>query len=98
MSARVHIHWFRQDLRLADNPALTEAARDGRVLPVFILDDVNAGEFARGGASRWWLHHALEALDASLGGRLRVFAGDPLPRACSGTAAGNRGASRATRA
>ncbi len=78
MSARVHIHWFRQDLRLADNPALTEAARDGRVLPVFILDDVNAGEFARGGASRWWLHHALEALDASLGGRLRVFAGDPL--------------------
>ncbi|MEM8861137.1 MAG: deoxyribodipyrimidine photo-lyase, partial [Chloroflexota bacterium] len=38
------IHWFRQDLRLADHPSLTDAARKGTVRPVYILDDVHAGE------------------------------------------------------
>ena len=34
------IVWFRQDLRLADNPALSAAADSGRpVIPLFILDD-----------------------------------------------------------
>ena len=69
------IHWFRQDLRLADNPALTEAARAGQVLPVYILDDEAAGDWAMGGASRWWLHRSLEALNDSLGRRLRVMRG-----------------------
>jgi len=33
------IVWFRQDLRLADNPALTAAAASGQpLLPVYILD------------------------------------------------------------
>ena len=62
--------WFRQDLRIADNPALHEAARLGRVVPVFVLEDsVLSGEtHPLGGASRWWLHHSLEALAAKLGG------------------------------
>jgi deoxyribodipyrimidine photo-lyase len=30
-----------------------------------------------GGASRWWLHHALESLNESLGGRLNIFSGEP---------------------
>jgi deoxyribodipyrimidine photo-lyase len=38
------IHWFRQDLRLIDNPALSAAAKIGDVLPVYILDDQNAGD------------------------------------------------------
>jgi deoxyribodipyrimidine photo-lyase len=59
--------WFRQDLRLADNPALTAAA-DRLVLPVFVLDDEAAGRWAPGGAGRWWLHHSLEALGAALAG------------------------------
>ena len=35
------VHWFRRDLRLADNTALNAAARDsdGAVIPVFVLDD-----------------------------------------------------------
>ena len=70
------IHWFRQDLRLGDNPALTEAARHGAVLPVYVLDDVSAGPHAMGGASRWWLHRSLERLNASLGGRLHVVTGN----------------------
>ncbi len=70
--------WFRQDLRLRDNPALHAAASKGTVLPVYILDDVHAGDAAMGAASRWWLHHSLQSLDKSLGGKLQVFAGDPL--------------------
>lgn len=71
------ILWFRQDLRLADNPALTEAAKSGApVLPVYVLDDENAGEWKMGGASRWWLHHSLKALDESLGGKLVLLKGD----------------------
>ncbi|MBP0446033.1 deoxyribodipyrimidine photo-lyase [Roseomonas sp. SSH11] len=62
------ILWFRQDLRLADNPAL-EAARQRPVLPVFVLDDAAAGDLAYGGAARWWLHHSLEALGRDLGAR-----------------------------
>ncbi|MBX9890194.1 MAG: DNA photolyase family protein [Amoebophilaceae bacterium] len=71
------IHWFRQDLRLDDNPALFDAACHGKVLPVYILDDTHAGVYFMGAASRWWLHHALLALDGSLQGHLRVYRGNP---------------------
>ena len=33
------IHWFRRDLRLADNPALLAAGAGGDVVGVFVLDD-----------------------------------------------------------
>jgi len=70
------IVWFRQDLRLADNAALSAAAEAGSpVLPIYILDDDNAGEWALGAASRWWLHQSLVSLNESLGGRLRCFRG-----------------------
>ena len=68
--------WFRQDLRLADNPALTAACERGEIFPVYILDDVAAGAWKMGGASRWWLHHALEDLNSSLDGNLNLFKGD----------------------
>jgi deoxyribodipyrimidine photo-lyase len=61
------IVWFRQDLRLADNPALNAAAQSGHpVIPLFILDDDTPGDWKMGGASRWWLHHSLAALSRSL--------------------------------
>jgi deoxyribodipyrimidine photo-lyase len=61
--------WFRQDLRLADNPALhAAAALPGAVIPVF-LHDTGGGPWAAGGASRWWLHHSLAALSADLAQR-----------------------------
>lgn len=61
------VMWFRQDLRLHDNPALSAAIANGEtVIPLYILDDENAGKWQMGGASRWWLHHSLQALDASL--------------------------------
>lgn len=72
------IMWFRQDLRTQDNPALVEAAKCDSVLPIYILDDENAGEHKMGGASRLWLHHSLTALSKELDSRLQVFEGNPL--------------------
>jgi deoxyribodipyrimidine photo-lyase len=70
--------WFRQDLRLSDNPALTEACISGSIIPVYILDDTHAGEHAMGAASRWWLHYSLLKLSQSLHHRLVIMRGDPL--------------------
>ena len=68
------IVWFRRDLRVTDNPALTAAADTGNpVLPVYILDDKNAGDWKMGAASRWWLHQSLKSLKESLGGHLRFL-------------------------
>ncbi|WP_028537172.1 cryptochrome/photolyase family protein [Paludibacterium yongneupense] len=62
--------WFRRDLRLTDNPALLAACRRyERVVPVYIDSSEEEGDSAPGAASRWWLHHALSALDESLRAR-----------------------------
>ncbi|MEM7562206.1 MAG: deoxyribodipyrimidine photo-lyase [Pseudomonadota bacterium] len=68
--------WFRQDLRISDNPALVRAAETGNLLPIYILDDINAADWAMGGASRVWLHHSLAALNESLNNRMQFFVGD----------------------
>lgn len=73
---KIIIHWFRQDLRLSDNPALLKAVATGKVLTIYILDDENAGEDAIGGASRWWLHQSLASLNQTLGGKLNLYRGD----------------------
>ena len=78
MKSSPSIHWFRQDLRLSDNPAFSAACAAGAVLPIYILDDDNAGPDRMGSASRWWLHQSLGALNLALGGKLRVFKGNPL--------------------
>jgi len=70
--------WFRQDLRLADNPALCAACECGEIIPVYILDDQGAGQWKMGGASRWWLHFALADLNASLKQCLQIYQGDAL--------------------
>jgi deoxyribodipyrimidine photo-lyase len=77
MTSKTAILWFRQDLRLSDNPALHEAAKSGHnILPVFILDDENAGRWKMGGASRFWLHHSLQSLNDSLDENLLLLKGD----------------------
>jgi deoxyribodipyrimidine photo-lyase len=76
------IVWFRHDLRLGDNPALTAAlGRGGPVIPVFIWAPEEEGRWPPGAASRWWLHQSLAALDASLrkaGSRLTIRRGPTL--------------------
>lgn len=82
------LHWFRHDLRLADNPALTAAAQAGPVLCLYVLD-TNPARRPPGGASRWWLSRSLGALDQALeqkGARLLLMEGDPkelIPRVAS---------------
>lgn len=67
------IVWFRRDLRLDDNPALSRAVEMGRpVIPVYILDPEGDGR-PHGAASLWWLDKSLRALTAATeagGGRL----------------------------
>lgn len=54
--------WFRQDFRLEDNHALTAAAKNGDIIPVYIHSPEEEGDWPIGGASKWWLHHSLESL------------------------------------
>ncbi len=59
--------WFRDDLRISDNPALAAAAGSGDdVVACYVLDEDTEGIRPLGGASKWWLHHSLAALAASL--------------------------------
>ncbi|WGM31092.1 deoxyribodipyrimidine photo-lyase [Brevundimonas sp. NIBR11] len=73
------ILWLRQDLRLADNPALNHAHASGRpIVPVYILDQGHAVR-PIGAASLWWLDKSLRALSAGIagrGGRLILRRGD----------------------
>ncbi|WP_454917632.1 cryptochrome/photolyase family protein [Xanthobacter sediminis] len=82
--------WFRDDLRLSDNPALDAAARSGRPLAaLFVLDEDAPGLRALGGAARWWLAGALRALAAELGqhGLTLVLRRGPATRIVSQVAA-----------
>ena len=73
------IHWFRLDLRLADNPALHAARKaGGPIIPVFIWSPEEEAPWPPGGASKWWLHQSLAALEANLraaGSRLVIHRG-----------------------
>ena len=71
------IFWFRQDLRLENNPALLAASKCGGVIPVYILDEVNNRNHLLGAASKLWLHNSLKALNVQLDGKLRFMSGDP---------------------
>lgn len=56
---------FRNDLRLVDHLALNAAIRTGDyVLPIYVYDQSCSRLI--GGASKWWLHHSLLALQRSL--------------------------------
>jgi deoxyribodipyrimidine photo-lyase len=95
MSAAGSIVWLRDDLRLADNPALRAGVdAGGGVIVLYLLDESSPGIRALGAASRWWLHHSLTALSDELGrrgGRLllrRGAAETELPRLMAETGAG----------
>lgn len=70
------IVWFRRNLRLRDNAPLLAAVGSGQpLIPLYVADVADIG-----GASRWWLHHSLAALDAALAGHGRglvIMAGSP---------------------
>src|SRR5262245_19576000 len=91
---RTLLHWFRRDLRVEDNTALFQAARDAdRVVPVFILDDTYLRDSNVGPSRFRFLRESLEELSEELekiGGRLvlrRGPASRALPQLLSETGA-----------
>lgn len=73
----ISIFWFRQDLRLSDNPGLIEASSLGQVLPIYIVDDLSPSPFKIGSANKIYLHHSLISLSQSLNGQLNLYIGKP---------------------
>jgi len=77
------IVWLRNDLRLADNPALDAGVtRSEPLIVLYIHDEESPGIRPLGAATRWWLHHSLAALEKSIahrGGALVVRRG-PAPQ------------------
>ena len=71
--------WFRDDLRLADNPALAAAVSLGHpIIPLFIWAPEEEGNWRPGAASNWWLDGSLRALSRELeerGSRLIIRRG-----------------------
>jgi hypothetical protein len=61
------LHWFRNDLRLQDNTALTALAeRAEEWLPVFVLDSRIVGDASAGGSRMRFLLDGLERLGRAL--------------------------------
>ena len=79
MTSTPTLVWLRDDLRVADNPALVAAVeRGGPVAVVYLLDEQSPAARPLGGASRWWLHGSLLALSrdlTALGGSLTLRRG-----------------------
>ena len=86
------VHWFRSDLRIADNVALADACRRADALaPVFVMDDALLKAHRDAHPRLRFLHACLHDLAAALeaaGSRLIVLHGAPhrclpaLARAC----------------
>lgn len=77
--AHTTIVWLRNDLRLADNPALLAACAQGHRVVALYVHETTPGVRAPGAAARWWLHHSLVSLGAALaahGIALEVRTGD----------------------
>jgi deoxyribodipyrimidine photo-lyase len=74
------IFWFREDLRLQDNPGLRAAVDSGQpVICLYILEEQFEPSQSMGDAALWWLHHSLSQLEASVsaaGGSLVLRRGD----------------------
>lgn len=83
MSLKPSIVWFRQDLRVEDQPALTAAIqKGGAIIPLYIWAPDEEGEWSPGAASRWWIHYSLLALQQELkqlGLTLIIRRGSSLP-------------------
>ena len=74
------IVWLRNDLRIADNPALLAAAKSADSVTALYIHETNGSVRAPGAAARWWLHHSLVDLGKALAERgipLITTSGDP---------------------
>lgn len=74
------IIWFKNDLRLLDNPIINYAARTNKpLIPIYILDKTETWQ--PGATSRLWLHYSLNSLNKDLntiGSQLIIRQGNSL--------------------
>ncbi|MBX3443590.1 MAG: deoxyribodipyrimidine photo-lyase [Planctomyces sp.] len=79
MNAAPLLLWLHNDFRLHDHPGWFAAQEQGgAVIPVALPMADSGNDWAPGAASRWWLHHSLNALDRELrerGSRLILRSG-----------------------
>tara|TARA_B100002051_G_scaffold223593_1_gene218193 strand:- start:408 stop:1775 length:1368 start_codon:yes stop_codon:yes gene_type:complete len=68
------LFWFKNDLRINDNPGLNFSSKKGLVFPIYIHDENSK----IGSASKLWLHNSLLSLDKSLNNNLNFFSGNSL--------------------
>lgn len=82
MTASTTLIWYRNDLRIDDQPALLRGIeRGGAVVPVYIWSPDEEGDWPPGSATKCWLHQSLRRLDADLrdrGSRLILRRGPAL--------------------
>ena len=64
--------WFRKDLRLHDNPAISAAKDFQQVYPIYIMDDDIYENKYLGSASIWWLENSLKSLNFDMKNTLKV--------------------------
>ena len=65
--ARQAVVWFRDDLRVSDNPALSYAMDNAdAVVALYVLDDSGGSGRPLGAASRWWLSRSLQNFSVAL--------------------------------
>ena len=77
MKAKFGIHWFRQDLRIENNPSLISLSEKvQQVIPIYIFDTNQR----IGSVSKWWLEKSISSLSLNIskhGGKLNIFMGQP---------------------
>ena len=67
MSEKISIFWFRRDLRLEDNTALSLALSSGKpVLPIFIFDENILNELDKDDARVTFIHQTISAMNTTL--------------------------------
>ena len=75
------LFWFRSDLRLKDNAALSYACKHCDELAlVYFYNPNDTSPWKIGSASKWWLHHSLSALHKALNSKqheLQIIIADP---------------------
>ncbi len=78
LNKEVAIFWFRNDLRVFDNPGLCESLKNNNVIPIYIYDNFNSKKYEIGSSSKWWLYHSLKSLNKSLNEKLVIYKGNPI--------------------
>lgn len=77
--AKLQVVWFKRDLRLQDNAALTAAARHGPVLPLFVYEPTMWSQSSRSGRQDQFMRGALTSLERDIavrGGNLSTIVGE----------------------